>query len=121
MGYDLALTIARPTQVHHDVDAHLCQYAKSSLGRLTAAIQSRSRLAEVWQVLAVYLFCLGCWAGEEEVVQYPNDPRLDTSKTRSSVSTRTDKKLQPPVMAPRADTLYLKLVKQDRDGFVMDS
>src|ERR1700730_2047021 len=52
MGYDLALTIARPTQVHHDVDAHLCQGAKSSLGRLTAAIQSRSRLAEVWQVLA---------------------------------------------------------------------
>jgi hypothetical protein len=67
------------------------------------------------------LFCLGCWAGEEEVVQYPNDPRLDTSKTRSSVNTRTDKKAQPSVMAPRTDTLHSKLVKQDHDDFVMDS
>ncbi len=38
MRHDLALTIARPTQVYHDVDPHLCQHVKSAFGGLTAAV-----------------------------------------------------------------------------------
>jgi hypothetical protein len=100
MGHDLALTIARPTQVHHDVDAHLCQDAKSSLGRLTAAIQVVVASPKFGRLLRIDLVSLECWAGEDEVVQYPNDPRFDTSKTRGGVNTRTDKNLQPATVAP---------------------
>src|SRR6266851_2688263 len=38
MCHDLALSVARPTQVYHDIDPHLCQGAKSLFGGLTAAV-----------------------------------------------------------------------------------